>query len=333
MGTIRTPKTRRGYAVIDNEPLQDERFAWDERGMLAYLYSLPDDWEINVRHLIRQTEKAGKYKTGRDGVYRILNRLIIFGYMSRSQENKAGTGHLETVYQLYRTTDENPHFKNGSQMTANGSSVNGSTANGSSVNGSTAYGSSVHLQSTNGYKTKTPQSQNGDKRRRKDKTASPLPPHWRKLDMVEGRGLTDEQRPYHIALLGLFGQQAIDQIDRDLYQLWDKNVPIDDINVKYRAMLKTLKRVAKSVKPSTLCRDWTGLVLLEATADEIEKLFSPSLDHSYWRQNGFNGKAWPSQVLSNLPSAREWSLTVVTSNGSTTSADALEQSRMPDWML
>jgi hypothetical protein len=67
------------YTVIDNAALRDTSLSWRATGMLAYLVSLPDDWQVHVndlcnrktdgRHVVRETlrelQAAGFVRLGR----------------------------------------------------------------------------------------------------------------------------------------------------------------------------------------------------------------------------------------------------------------------------
>jgi hypothetical protein len=54
---------RHQWLVIDKRTVEDVRLTWAARGLLAYLLSRPDDWEVLVKDLI----KRGNLK--RDGIY------------------------------------------------------------------------------------------------------------------------------------------------------------------------------------------------------------------------------------------------------------------------
>ena len=62
---------------------QDARLSWAARGVLAYLFSKPDDWEINAQAMMREGD------LGRDGLYRVLGELREAGYVIRKQERRA----------------------------------------------------------------------------------------------------------------------------------------------------------------------------------------------------------------------------------------------------
>ena len=65
------------YAQIANSALRDEVLSWPGTGLLAYLLSLPDNWEINLVDLIKR-KKSGKAATRT-----ALNELVSRGYIER----------------------------------------------------------------------------------------------------------------------------------------------------------------------------------------------------------------------------------------------------------
>ena len=85
MPILRNPLRDR-FSVIDNRALEDERLSYEAKGLLAYLLSKPDGWEINPKHLA----KVGG--CGRDKITRILNELRQAGYIEdkrpRSDDGK-----------------------------------------------------------------------------------------------------------------------------------------------------------------------------------------------------------------------------------------------------
>lgn len=80
MSMIRTRKNENPFVMIDKRPLEDTRLSWEAKGLHAYLMSKPDNWTVNVKHLIKQS------RNGRDAVYRIVNELIAAGYIERHQD-------------------------------------------------------------------------------------------------------------------------------------------------------------------------------------------------------------------------------------------------------
>lgn len=76
---IRTNKRENPYVMIDKFGLNDDRLSWKAKGLLAYLLSKPDDWQIYERELVKRSTD------GRDAVRTGLRELEKYGYMSRRQ--------------------------------------------------------------------------------------------------------------------------------------------------------------------------------------------------------------------------------------------------------
>ena len=49
---IRVIKKENPFVTIDKTCLKDDRLSWKAKGLLCYLLSLPDDWDIYVSELI-----------------------------------------------------------------------------------------------------------------------------------------------------------------------------------------------------------------------------------------------------------------------------------------
>lgn len=70
----RAPRDR-SFTMIDNRTLADSDLKWEVLGVLVYLLSKPDDWEVKTSHLINEREG------GRTKMLRILNELKKAGYV------------------------------------------------------------------------------------------------------------------------------------------------------------------------------------------------------------------------------------------------------------
>jgi hypothetical protein len=98
---FRTAKRENPYAQIDKTVLNDKRLSWKAKGILAFLLSKPDNWEINIKNLIKQA------KDGKEAVYSGIKELITFGYIVRVEtRNKGRFAQIE--YLIY----ENPQLAN-----------------------------------------------------------------------------------------------------------------------------------------------------------------------------------------------------------------------------
>lgn len=83
MSTIRISK-RQKFTTVSNELLNNEKLSLRAKGLMCYLLSKPDDWEVNVKHL------ATTCKEGRDAIYKVIDELLEEGYMTREQLKDKG---------------------------------------------------------------------------------------------------------------------------------------------------------------------------------------------------------------------------------------------------
>jgi hypothetical protein len=71
---IKVQKRTDPYARIDNRVLNDKRLSYRARGILAYLLSKPNDWEVQADDIVRRG------KEGRDAVRAAFRELRDCGY-------------------------------------------------------------------------------------------------------------------------------------------------------------------------------------------------------------------------------------------------------------
>lgn len=84
MGVIKVNKKENPYAQVDKAMLNRPDMSWQAKGMLSYLLSKPEDWETNIKDIIR------KGKNQRDSVYSIMDELMELGYIRRSERRTGG---------------------------------------------------------------------------------------------------------------------------------------------------------------------------------------------------------------------------------------------------
>ena len=84
MAFFRINKKRQNFVVLDKAFLQDIRLSWKSKGLLAYLLSLPDDWRISARELVKHASD------GKDTLYNALRELGSFGYILRESIRVSG---------------------------------------------------------------------------------------------------------------------------------------------------------------------------------------------------------------------------------------------------
>ena len=68
------------YVMMNKHCLQDKNLSWKAKGILAYLLSLPDDWQIYEDELQKHS------KDGKDSLNKGLQELINAGYIKRDRK-------------------------------------------------------------------------------------------------------------------------------------------------------------------------------------------------------------------------------------------------------
>ena len=74
--------------MLDHKIARDKRLGWSARGVLIYLLTRPDNWQVSVPNLMNEVGESSQ-RTGRDATYKIINQLIEAGYMARVQNRNA----------------------------------------------------------------------------------------------------------------------------------------------------------------------------------------------------------------------------------------------------
>ena len=130
------------------EPLTDRRLSWDEKGMMAYLLSKPNDWEI------RHADLIGQSPDGRDKVARIKRGLIAKGYLAMTRERSA-EGQFTWVTIVYESPALNHTYveKIGAEINAQEigreSTITGFSVDGLTVNGKPGYLLDTSIKTSN----------------------------------------------------------------------------------------------------------------------------------------------------------------------------------------
>jgi hypothetical protein len=98
---IRAPK-KRDFARINNSVFRDKRLSWAAKGMLGYLLSRPDNWQVNTWDLVEYGP------SGLDAVRASLRELTRLGYLRRVRTRNAdGTyGWFTIVYEDPRMAED-----------------------------------------------------------------------------------------------------------------------------------------------------------------------------------------------------------------------------------
>ena len=97
MATIRNAKQKNPYTSISRVLLQDPKLTFEARGLASYVLSKPDNWEIDVDALIRESP------AGRDAIYRMIKELCVQGYLIREKYRERGK--FQYRYTLYESKE------------------------------------------------------------------------------------------------------------------------------------------------------------------------------------------------------------------------------------
>jgi len=124
MTTIRVKKDAR-YFSASNEPFNDKRLSWETRGLMGYLLSKPNGWQVRMEGL----EKAGP--AGQHKLRRMLAEARLYGYMNRIRITLTGAGNkFDWVTEVYESPSLNPNpsgkiLKASGRFSTSGSSTSG----------------------------------------------------------------------------------------------------------------------------------------------------------------------------------------------------------------
>ena len=86
------------YTTILNKTLQDEFLSWEARGLLAYLLSLPEDWDINISHLANMSPSCKRKRT-----LTIVEELIRNGYMRKETIRDTNGRIMRVEYRVWES--------------------------------------------------------------------------------------------------------------------------------------------------------------------------------------------------------------------------------------
>lgn len=88
------------YYILPTNVINDDRLSWEARGILVYLLSKPDHWNIRIKDLMARTQNCLGKRSGRDRVYSLLTELQMAGYIVRHFDRTGGT-FKSVSYEVY----------------------------------------------------------------------------------------------------------------------------------------------------------------------------------------------------------------------------------------
>lgn len=95
MSIIRVKKDSK-YFAASNEPFNDKRLSWEARGVMGYLLSKPDDWQVMFNDLVNSGPAGAKV------IRRVLKELQEYKYLDRKRK-QLPDGKFEWVSTIYET--------------------------------------------------------------------------------------------------------------------------------------------------------------------------------------------------------------------------------------
>jgi hypothetical protein len=72
-------KHKSEFLQMNNAPVQDPGLSWSAKGLLAYLLSLPETWEVHLTDLFRRSVN------GKDSTMSAMDELIQAGHVVKIQ--------------------------------------------------------------------------------------------------------------------------------------------------------------------------------------------------------------------------------------------------------
>ena len=130
MSIVRVRKDAR-YFTASNEPFIDKRLSWEARGVIAYLLTKPDNWEIRMEDLAKQgPAKLHKLR-------RMLSEARLYGYMNRIRKTLPD-GTFDWITEVFESPSQNPNPSASVIKSTTGQSRVGLSTSGSSITGKPA---------------------------------------------------------------------------------------------------------------------------------------------------------------------------------------------------
>lgn len=89
MSIRRGPRPDTRFYTVSKDISENQKMSWAARGLLIFLLGKPDNWEVSVAHLIKQTAESEK-PSKRDAVYGLIQELKNLGYLQVDQAREKG---------------------------------------------------------------------------------------------------------------------------------------------------------------------------------------------------------------------------------------------------
>lgn len=136
MSINRVHRKKHGFSMILNEAAEATNLTWAARGLLWYLLTKPDHWEINTDHLVEQSDTEGKKR-----LLVLIRELEAAGYIIRWSERGA-RGRIQWYSEVFESLEDKEEWlKTNNERISNSFSLSKGT-------------STMHPERSHGQKTK-----------------------------------------------------------------------------------------------------------------------------------------------------------------------------------
>lgn len=116
------------YVMLNKIFLNDEKLSWKSKGILAYLLSLPDDWQIYSTEVVKHSKDGiSSFTSG-------LKELMDNGYVSREQKRNERGHFIGYEYCVYEVSTESRKSENGKSNNGKSNTTNNNLTNNNKTN-------------------------------------------------------------------------------------------------------------------------------------------------------------------------------------------------------
>lgn len=145
MSIIRVKKKKKDFFIALNQPFNDKSISFGARGIMSYLLTKPDDWQLRNYDLYTGSPEK---KNRIDGY---LKELRDHGYLRRFRASE-GRGEIAWISEVYEDRTENPDFTTSdiSNIVNTEDDVSSSDTGGYIVSTESVSTESVNNDNTNG---------------------------------------------------------------------------------------------------------------------------------------------------------------------------------------
>jgi DnaD/phage-associated family protein len=105
MSIVRTVKRENPFVQIDNFVFEDLTISWAAKGVLGYILSKPNQWQVRKQDLIKKSQD------GKAAIETALLELMAAGYMNWYQEKDKNGQFGDWVYLVYERPEFNPNLE------------------------------------------------------------------------------------------------------------------------------------------------------------------------------------------------------------------------------